>query len=91
MQNFRLLISITAIHRPVLSMLIRMILKKYNLKKAGSSDTYQLSETKQLKGVYNINRGMQYSVRYRFYAKAMITILCKAVMIMVCPIMTTLH
>lgn len=28
MQNFRLLISITAIHRPVLSMLIRMILKK---------------------------------------------------------------
>lgn len=58
MQNFRLLISITAIHRPVLSMLIRMILKKNTtLKKAGSSDTYQLSETKQLKGVYNINRG----------------------------------
>ena len=27
------------------------------LKKAGSSDTYQLTETKQLKGVYNINRG----------------------------------
>ena len=31
--------------------------KNTTLKKAGSSDTYQLSETKQLKGVYNINRG----------------------------------
>lgn len=31
--------------------------KNTTLKKSGSSDTYQLSETKQLKGVYNINRG----------------------------------
>ncbi len=65
--------------------------KNTTLKKASSSDTYQLSETKQLKGVYNINRGYAVFVRYRFYAKAMITILYKVEMIMVCPIMTTLH
>lgn len=31
--------------------------KNTTLRKSGSSDTYQLTETKQLKGVYNINRG----------------------------------
>lgn len=31
--------------------------KNTTLRKSGSSDTYQLNETKQLDGVYNINRG----------------------------------
>lgn len=31
--------------------------KNTTLRKSGSADTYQLTETRQLKGVYNINRG----------------------------------
>ena len=91
MQNFRLLISITAIHRPVLSMLIRMILKKYNLKKAGSSDTYQLSETKQLKGVYNINRGYAVFRQVQILCESDDYYIVQSGNDYVCPIMTTLH